>query len=294
MAGDVDVMITEEEKAYFLSISADFRRDAFIERFWKERDPELRTSTNELRRAWEERAARAPARYPSLLDARSWVLMLKVDGGHEVRAMSGYCSGLTRFALGVLAFVLVLTLPMVLSFTSEAVLGLVLAAGSGGLAAGSLAMIVTGGPRRRIRGILAGGLLSGLALGAAGLLIGGALFVMMFGFPITHACSQAIWQSKVPPDVQGRVFAVRRMIAQLSGPVGYLLAGPLADRLFEPLMAGGGVLASTLGPWIGSGPGRGIGLLFLCLGAIPVLSTLAIYSQPRIRRVEDELPDTVP
>ncbi len=73
----VDAMITEEEQAYFLSISVDFRRDAFIERFWQERDPDPKTSMNELRRHWEERAAWARARYPSLLDARSRVLMLK-------------------------------------------------------------------------------------------------------------------------------------------------------------------------------------------------------------------------
>ncbi len=72
----VDVLITEEEKAYFLEIAVDFRRDAFIERFWKERDPYPRTRLNELRRPWEERAAMARARYPTLLDARSQVLML--------------------------------------------------------------------------------------------------------------------------------------------------------------------------------------------------------------------------
>ena len=73
----VDQIITEEEKAYFLSIRANYRRGAFIDQFWKQRDPNLRTLTNELRRAWEEGADLARARYPSLLDARSWVLMLK-------------------------------------------------------------------------------------------------------------------------------------------------------------------------------------------------------------------------
>ena len=73
----VDQLITEKEREYFLSISADYRRDAFIEQFWKERDPYRRTLTNELRRSWEAGAALARKRYPSLLDARSWVLMLK-------------------------------------------------------------------------------------------------------------------------------------------------------------------------------------------------------------------------
>ncbi len=73
----VDQMITEEEKAFFLEIDADFRRDAFIERFWKERDPYPRTRMNELRVLWEEHAEIARSRYPTLLDARAEVLMLK-------------------------------------------------------------------------------------------------------------------------------------------------------------------------------------------------------------------------
>ena len=73
----VDQMITEEEKSYFLDLAVDFRRDAFIERFWKERDPDPRTRLNELRLPWEEYATIARSRYSTLLDARSQVLMLK-------------------------------------------------------------------------------------------------------------------------------------------------------------------------------------------------------------------------
>ncbi len=73
----VDLMITDEEKEFFTSITVDFRRDAFIERFWKERDPDPRTSMNELRLPWEEHAEIARRRWGNLLDARSQVLMLK-------------------------------------------------------------------------------------------------------------------------------------------------------------------------------------------------------------------------
>lgn len=199
----------------------------------------------------------------------------------------------------VLAIALVLVTPMVLAFASEAVLGTVLAITNGGLVVGSALMTASGGPTRRIHGIFAGGVLFGLALAVAGLapsapLLGGALFVMMLGFPFINACSQTIWQSKVPADIQGRVFAVRRMIAQSTAPLGYLVAGPLADRVFEPLMAEGGALAPVLGPWLGTGPGRGIGLLFLCLAVIPILGTVVLYARPRVWRVEDELPDAIP
>jgi hypothetical protein len=118
-------------------------------------------------------------------------------------------------------------------------------------------------------------------------------FLVLFTMPITNACSQAIWQRKVAPDVQGRVFAVRRMIAWSTMPLAYLAAGPLADRVFGPLMVEGGALADSVGRVIGVGPGRGIGLLFVVMGALYSLASIGGALYPRLRRVELELPDAV-
>lgn len=95
-----------------------------------------------------------------------------------------------------------------------------------------------------------------------------------------------IWQKKVPPDIQGRVFAIRKMIVLSSVPLAYLTAGPLADHLFEPLMAADGLLAGTLGQIIGTGPGRGIGLMFVIMGALLILAALIAYAYPPIRLVD--------
>ena len=65
------------------------------------------------------------------------------------------------------------------------------------------------------------------------------------GLPIINASSQAIWQSKTPPDMQGRVFAVRRMIAQFTVPIGDFSAGPLADKIFNPALMPGGALSAS-------------------------------------------------
>lgn len=218
-----------------------------------------------------------------------------------IRERPGLLGLLVYFALAnlVLGAALVLVTPLVLSFATAEVLGVVLTVANSGLLVGAVAMSVHGGPRRRIHGVLGAGLMLGLGLGLAGVradpfLVAGTLFVGLLAAPVINASSQAIWQAKVPPDVQGRVFAMRRLVAQFTGPIAYLAAGPLADRVLEPLMAPDGALAPTVGRLLGTGEGRGIGLLFLVLAALMVLVSLWGYLQPRIRHVEDDLPDAVP
>ena len=115
----------------------------------------------------------------------------------------------------------------------------------------------------------------------------------MFLLPILNASSQAIWQTKVEADVQGRVFAARRMFSISAQPIGLLLAGPLADQIFEPLMMEGGRLAAVLGPILGTGPGRGTGLLLIMIGLLTSVASVVAFTYPRIRNVEDELPDVI-
>jgi MFS transporter, DHA3 family, macrolide efflux protein len=217
-----------------------------------------------------------------------------------IRERPGLLGLLLYFAVINLVFsiAMVLATPLVLSFAPPKVLGSVLAASSAGLLAGSVVMTITGGPRPRIHGVLGCGLLSGLALALVGwqphpVLVAAGLFLAMFGGPFINGSSQAIWQVKVPPDVQGRVFSVRRLIAQLTAPLGYLSAGPLADFVFRPLLAEGGPLAGSVGRVLGVGPSRGIGLIYVCLSVLPLLASLWGYAQPRVRRVEEELPDAV-
>ncbi|HWN45487.1 MAG TPA: MFS transporter [Thermoanaerobaculia bacterium] len=245
---------------------------------------------------------RIPRPAPSAAGAAGKGSMIEeaVYGWRFIRERPGLRGLLLYFAMINLVFsmVSVLVVPLVLSLADATVLGRVLTISSAGLLAGSILMALTGGPRPHIYGVLGFGLLLGLALVVVGArpnpwLIAAGLFATMFGAPVINGASQAIWQVKVPPDVQGRVFAVRRMLAQLTAPLGHLLAGPLADRVFRPLLLPGGALAATLGPVLGVGPGRGIGLLYITLAILPILSSIWGYAQPRLRRVEEELPDAV-
>lgn len=188
--------------------------------------------------------------------------------------------------------------PMLLARTGDdtTVLGIVQSAfGAGGMV-GSVALSLWGGPKRRVHGILGSITLVSLGLMFVGLgnsvyaWMLAAFFTMLF-IPIANGSSQAIWQSKVPPDVQGRVFATRVMIARMGVPVAMLISGPLADRVFEPAMASGGSWASVFGELVGVGPGAGMALMFVIAGGLGMLVGLGGYAFPAIRNAEDILPD---
>jgi DHA3 family macrolide efflux protein-like MFS transporter len=199
------------------------------------------------------------------------------------------------FSLGI---VQVLLTPLVLSFTTPAALGTVLSLSTSALLLGGLAISVWGVPRRRVAAILLFTLMQGLALFAGGLrpntiLITLGAFVVLCGTPVVRACSEVLWQTRVEPDLQGRVFAMRRLIGGSTLPLAALVAGPLADRIFNPLLVPGGALAGSVGRLIGVGKGRGIGLLFVVLGFLTVATVVAGFLSPHLRRLEVELPEVI-
>ncbi len=189
--------------------------------------------------------------------------------------------------------------PMVLARTGndEMILGAVQALLGLGSLAGALLLSFWGGPRRRIRGVLLGimvmGLANGVAMGLAdspwGWYVAG--FFGSAALPVIAGCTQAIWQAKVPPDVQGRVFAIRRFLSQGSALPAFLIAGPLADHVFEPALAADGAWASFLGPVVGTGPGAGIALMFVLAGLLGMATGIAAYGTKTVREVEELLPD---
>ncbi|MGC8855236.1 MAG: MFS transporter [Anaerolineae bacterium] len=223
-----------------------------------------------------------------------------VYGWKYIVSRPGLLGLMLLFALGNYANLITDTVlpPMLLDRTTPAVLGGVLSAGGIGMLAGTLLMSVWNGPQRRIYGVLIFKTLAGLAMMLMGIfqpvpLIGLAVVLYYFPFPVVNSCDTAIWQSKVAPEVQGRVFSIKRMLAYSMIPWAYLTAGPLADQVFKPLFAEGGMLASTLGGLWGGGAGRGVGFLIFLMGlSIVVMSLLAAFNS-RVRNIEEELSDAI-
>lgn len=235
-------------------------------------------------------------------DGRGKIWRDALFGWQYLRQRRGLFNLLLYFALVnfLLNISAVLTGPLVLSFSTPPVLGAVQTATGLGMLLGSLVLGVWGGPKRRIIGVFGFIALGSLAVTAIGLRanpfwIGAGFFVFLFTVPIASGLSQAIFQTKVAPDVQGRVFAIRSLISRSIMPLAFLLAGPLADRVFEPLMRPGGALAERLpGMLLGVGPGRGIGLMFVISGLLLMVATTFAFLNPRIRNLESELPDALP
>ena len=189
--------------------------------------------------------------------------------------------------------------PMILASTgnNELIYGSVTSAGAVGGVVGGLAMSAWGGPKRRVHGVLAGWAIASL-LGVVLLGLGRSLPVwavaMFFGsffIPVINGSNQAIWQSKVAPDVQGRVFSIRRLIAWFVNPAAMLIAGPLADFVMEPAMRAGGALTGVFGWLVGVGPGSGMSLIYIFTGGMAMLVSLGGYGVRVVRDAELILPD---
>jgi MFS transporter, DHA3 family, macrolide efflux protein len=191
---------------------------------------------------------------------------------------------------------LVLTVPLVLAFAHADAVGGVLAAGGAGLLVGGALISMWGGPSRLIALYLIAIAFDGLALivmgGSSNLLVVAiGRFLFFIGFAIYAGMLRALLQRTVPPAIQGRVFGTIGALAMLTEAPAYPVAGFLADWIFEPLMAGGGFVQRTLGSVIGSGPGRGIGLLYIVMGLCLLGVAAAGALSPAIRRLEEIVPD---
>lgn len=188
--------------------------------------------------------------------------------------------------------------PMILSRSGNdsLVYGSVQSAGAIASVVGGVIMSAWGGFKRRSNGVIVGWILGGIGFAIIGL--NGGLPVWIAGIalssiivPLVNASNQAIWQSKVAPDLQGRVFSARRLIAWFTQPIAPIIGGTLADFVLEPAARAGAGLPSAFSWLVGTGPGSGMGLLIFICGLGASLVGLTGYFIHPIRNAETILPD---
>lgn len=197
---------------------------------------------------------------------------------------------ITNLLLGLIQ---VLFTPLILSFTSAKVLGLLLSFGGVGMVIGSLIISIWGSSKYLINSLFLGMIVIGICLILVGFppcipLYAFSIFCCFCCMPIVQCSNQVIFQKKVPLQLQGRVFAFKNALANISLPIAYIVAGPLADKVFEPLMKPNGLLSSNIGQLIGLGSGRGIALMFIIIGVLILLITALAFQYSPLRLVEKE------
>ena len=200
---------------------------------------------------------------------------------------------ISYFSMGILEVVL---WPLLYQPGSTDELGFVLSIGGCGMLVGSVLMSVWSGPKNRVKAIIGfAGLQSaiifvgGMKISPMVLAVG--IFGYLFSQPIIVSCNQAIWQSKVPSRLQGRVFALQQTLERALAICAYLLAGPLVDNVLNPLMEEGGLVAQIIGKIINTGLGQGVTLLLVLIGILNLIVVAIAYREPRLRHLEAELPD---
>ncbi len=222
----------------------------------------------------------------------SWHYIVKRRGLFTLLIFTGLAYMVTMIGMTLIP-------PMVLAKTGrdQVVLGVVESAGALGGIAGGVLVMVWGGPRKKINGILFGGMgvcffgLCGLGLGRS--LVTWALghFFLLFFAPIVLSSDMAIWQQKIPPGIQGRIFGMKEFVNGLTVPLGILVAGPLADQAAEPFMSSTGWLQHRLRTFAGTGPGSGMALLLLSAGLVVGIICLLAFGSRTLRTLESSLPD---
>jgi len=195
---------------------------------------------------------------------------------------------------------IVVLAPMVLARTGQnsVALGSVESAAAVGMVIGGIAMSAWGGFKRRVHGVLLGMIFTAiftnllLGLGSTTAIWIPAMFLGGLFIPFINGSNQAIWQAKVPPDLQGRVFSSRRLIAWLTNPISPIIGGTTADYLLEPMMKSqSNGFARLMEPAFGSGPGSGMAVLIFLCGFGGILAGLSGYFVRWVRDAEDILPD---
>ncbi len=99
---EVDPLILSQEKRVFLDLATDYQRDAFIDRFWRERDPHPETARNELKERYTARVHQARALYGDLADDRARLFLVHGEPAarEEVRCSGSYSSAEIWFYRG--------------------------------------------------------------------------------------------------------------------------------------------------------------------------------------------------
>lgn len=194
------------------------------------------------------------------------------------------------FFVGLLQSLLI---PMMLELASAKTTGISQSVSASGMILGSLFTGFFGSRYRHAKILSVSLFVSGIFFSCMGLsshivLITLAGFLFFASLPFINTSIEVLIRKNIDNEKQGRVWSLVSMVSYPGSLMAFAVAGFLADRIFNPLLEPGGMLADTAGLLVGTGNGRGIALLFVISGLMISAIALCIRRNRAIRGLEQQ------
>ena len=200
---------------------------------------------------------------------------------------------LMAFVCFFMGFVQTLMVPMVLPLGSAKTVGIMESVSAIGMLIGSVVIGVCGIQKHHAKVLV----ISLIACGCFMALIGTstrlsiilAFSILFFmAMPFTNTCADVLIRVRIPNELQGRVWGMISLLTQLGSVIAFATCGLLADQVFEKLMRKDGILAGSIGRLIGTGEGRGIGLMIILAGISMIIMAFILGSRNSIQAIQVE------
>lgn len=191
-------------------------------------------------------------------------------------------------------FLQTLVSPMILAISNAQTVGILESVCATGMLVGSIVIGFLGIKKSYVKVLSLASVMASLCMILSGvsvslLITGTGIFLFFFVLPFINTSADVLVRSNVKGEVQGRVWGLISLLSQIGTVLAYLLSGPLADYIFEPLLAKSGPLATSIGVLIGTGPGRGIGLMFILSGLLMLPVSFAIGQNRSIQALQKNI-----
>ena len=199
--------------------------------------------------------------------------------------------GIIMIVLFFVGLLQALFLPMLLSLTSPKTAGITQSVSASGMLIGSLFIGLFGSKNKHVKVLSISLFLAGLFFANLGLSTC-IIFIIIVGFmffavlPFVNTSIEVLIRINIDNKKQGRVWSIISTITYLGSVVAFVVAGFLADKVFNPFLEVNGKLAGTVGSIIGVGEGRGIGLMLIISGIAISFISISISRNKFIRNLE--------
>ncbi|GGG07362.1 MFS transporter [Paenibacillus aceti] len=199
-----------------------------------------------------------------------------------------FMTSLLTFLLGIIE---TLSIPMLLAFSDSSVIGTVETIVASGMLVTSVVIGFLPIKKDYVKILSFSMFMVGIFMAMFGLreniiliCVAGFLFFAMI--PFANVSLDYLIRTNIDNSAQGRAWALIGVISQFGYVAAYALAGLMADYLFTPLLVEGGVLADSVGRVIGTGSGRGTGLLIIVAGMLLSIISVILYQLKSVRELE--------